>query len=113
MGIYKTDQENFWAGEFGDDYLTRNQSQQLRASNLALFSKIISNTKKISSAIEFGANIGLNLRTLKQLFSEIDLAAVEINNAAVEKLKKIDGVRIYNRSIHDFFFFFLYDFVFT
>ena len=26
---YKTDQEDFWSGEFGTNYITRNQSEDL------------------------------------------------------------------------------------
>ena len=34
---YKTEQEKFWAGEFGDDYIERNKSAALAASNLNFF----------------------------------------------------------------------------
>lgn len=34
MNLFQTAQENFWAGEFGNDYIQRNQSEQLLASNL-------------------------------------------------------------------------------
>ena len=38
---YKTEQEEFWAGNFGDEYIQRNQGDKLLASNLALFSKAL------------------------------------------------------------------------
>ena len=31
---YKTEQENFWAGKFGDEYIDRNIGKKLTASNL-------------------------------------------------------------------------------
>jgi hypothetical protein len=37
----KTVQEEFWAGEFGDEYIARNKSDALLASNSALFSGIL------------------------------------------------------------------------
>lgn len=41
--MYKTEQENFWAGEFGEEYIQRNKGAQLLASNLSFFSKALSN----------------------------------------------------------------------
>ena len=38
---YKTEQEKFWAGEFGDDYIERNKSAALAASNLNFFSNCL------------------------------------------------------------------------
>ena len=34
---YKTEQEEFWAGEFGTDYIQRNTGPELLASNLGFF----------------------------------------------------------------------------
>lgn len=38
---FKTEQEAFWAGEFGNAYIHRNQGDALLASNLNLFSKAL------------------------------------------------------------------------
>ena len=38
---FKTPQEEFWAGEFGTDYIGRNNSAQLLASNPNFFSKAL------------------------------------------------------------------------
>ena len=62
MKEFKTDQEQFWAEEFGDDYIDRNQKQKTIAANTNLFSKVFSRTRGVESIIEFGANIGLNLK---------------------------------------------------
>lgn len=35
--MYKTEQEEFWATEFGSEYIKRNQSDQLLASNVCFF----------------------------------------------------------------------------
>ena len=75
---YSTLQEGFWAGEFGDSYTDRNAGLEIIASNLSLFSQILSRTSAISSIIEFGANRGLNLHALKQLKPSASFQAVEI-----------------------------------
>ena len=75
---FKTSQELFWAGEFGDEYVLRNQGDALRASNIALFSAILASTTSIRSLIEYGANIGVNLIALRHLLPVVELAAVEI-----------------------------------
>ena len=54
---HSTPQEEFWAGQFGTDYITRNQSEQLLAANLAFFSRVLERTGKIVSCVELGANV--------------------------------------------------------
>ena len=39
MDTFKTEQELFWNQEFGDEYIERNNSAELLASNLNFFSK--------------------------------------------------------------------------
>ena len=102
MSAYKTEQESFWAGEFGDAYVERNKSAQLAAANLAFFSRILSRTTGVSSVLELGANIGMNLKALRQLVPGCQLTAVEINQTAVEELKKQEQVEVYHQSIYDF-----------
>lgn len=104
MNNLKTEQEQFWAGEFGDEYTERNQSSLVLASNTALFAKIMGRTRQIQSKIEFGANRGLNLQAIKQLLPQIKLTAVEINEVAVKELQENfgDSVEIYHQSILDF-----------
>jgi hypothetical protein len=55
---FKTEQEAFWAGEFGTEYIQRNQGDALIASNLNFFSKALNAARGMHSCIEFGANIG-------------------------------------------------------
>lgn len=100
---YTTEQENFWAGNFGDEYIARNQSDQLLASNLDFFSKALKGTKGIQNCIEFGANIGMNLRALQLLFPHVHAHAIEINPSAAEQLKlTIPEERIFQTSILNF-----------
>ena len=96
-----SEQELFWAGNFGDDYTERNSNEDLMASNIHLFSNILSYTKDISSVIEFGANRGLNLIALKHLLPKVQLSAVEINARAVSHLKTLSLNNIWHQSILD------------
>jgi spore coat polysaccharide biosynthesis protein SpsF len=85
--MYKTEQEKFWAEQFGDDYIARNKSNQLLASNLSFFATALNRCGKIDSCIEFGANIGMNLKALKLLYPNIVLKGIEINENAANLLK--------------------------
>ncbi|MFC1843860.1 pseudaminic acid biosynthesis-associated methylase [Thermodesulfobacteriota bacterium] len=96
-----TDQESFWAGEFGDNYIERNKGAGKISSNIAFFSKIVSKTKEVESILEFGANIGLNLIVLKYLLPSCSLTGIEINKKAVSELKKWGGAEVVHGSILD------------
>lgn len=100
---YTTEQEKFWAGSFGNEYINRNRSDKYLASNLNFFSKAFSNIQKPSSIIEFGANIGMNLKAIKLLYPEIDTFGIEINEEAAQSLKETIGEEnIFLGSIFDF-----------
>jgi len=99
---FATEQESFWAGEFGDEYTARNRGAQWVASNLALFAKILDRTRNVQSVLELGANIGLNLRALRLLLPAAKLAAVEINQKAIKELEQIEGTTVHHASILDF-----------
>jgi len=103
MSQYKTEQEAFWAGEFGNEYIERNQGAELVAANLALFAKVLARTRNVSSVLEFGANRGLNLMALHHLLPGASLSAIEINEKAVGELEKLGCLEtIYHKSILDF-----------
>jgi pseudaminic acid biosynthesis-associated methylase len=99
---YKTEQEVFWSGEFGDDYIARNNGQDSISSNTVLFSKILNATHSVSSIIEFGANIGLNLSAIKRILPNAHLSAIEINEKAIAQLKTIENIEVHHSSILDF-----------
>jgi len=89
---FKTEQEKFWAEDFGNDYIERNKSEECLASDLNFFSKTFNHIGKINSVIEFGANIGLNLKAIKLLFPKINLFGIEINKQASEILSNNIGI---------------------
>ena len=99
---YQTEQEKFWAGEFGTDYIDRNKGGKLLASNLNYFTKALAQSDKITNCIEFGANIGMNLQALRLLYPDIELSGIEINKNASSELEKLIGKQnVFNSSIFD------------
>jgi len=99
---FKTKQEAFWAGEFGREYIGRNGPEMSPASNIAFFSRILSETSGPASLIELGANIGKNLEAIQLLLPDAELAAVEINETACQELRqRLPGVSVEHTSILD------------
>ena len=82
---YKTEQERFWSSNFGNEYTKRN----LAVDKFKFIGKnLINNNIKIKSAIELGANIGLNLDTIKKIYPRSKTYGVEINYSAYNILKE-------------------------
>lgn len=100
---YQTAQESFWAGEFGTEYIGRNDSPAMVASNVSLFARALGRAGRLGSCIEFGANIGMNLRALRVLFPGMSQRAVEINPTAAESLARLIGeANVFRGSILDY-----------
>ena len=100
---FKTEQEAFWAGNFGSEYIERNQGEVLLASNLSFFAKALRTSRSLKSCIEFGANIGMNLKALKLLYPMQEQHAIEINADAAHELSLvIPSEHVFQRSIFDF-----------
>lgn len=102
--MYKTEQEQFWAGKFGDEYVDRNSSYSIISSNIALFSEVFGNNmsgKDVNSLIEFGSNIGMNLKAINVIRPEMNLGAIEINEKACDILKESfqEKIKVYQSSI--------------
>lgn len=102
MDVLQTEQEIFWAGEFGNEYVHRNQNDRLFISNLRLFSLILSKLGPVNSLLEFGANIGMNIRAIQQLCPKIACSALEINAAAAAELRKLNCEQVYQQALADF-----------
>lgn len=100
---FKTEQETFWAGSFGNEYIQRNQGDALLASNLNFFSTALRTACGVKSCIEFGANIGMNLKAMKLLYPAVELHGIEINTGASNELARvIPASNVVNSSILDF-----------
>lgn len=89
----RTAQEAFWRGSFGDAYTERNAGDagHLRACT-ALWASILSHLAGAPPRriLEVGANIGYNLRALRNL-TDAELFAVE-PNASARRVLADDGV---------------------
>lgn len=103
MKKFKTEQEQFWAESFGNDYIKRNNEEWLLASNINFFSKALKQAGKLNSCLEFGANIGMNLKAIKMLFPEIQLKGIEINpEASLHLAEWLGQENVFNGSILDY-----------
>jgi pseudaminic acid biosynthesis-associated methylase len=97
-----SEQETFWRGDFGDDYVARNQGHQLVAANLALFSRALARAARIDSLIELGTNTGNNLQALHQLLAGCALQGVEINAKAHAEAQALGIADIWHGSLFDY-----------
>jgi len=91
---YSTDQENFWTGDFGLDYINRNNSEQLLHSKVAMWAKMLHSANNVNSIRELGCNIGLNLVALKRLQPSLELSGYEINEDAASQAKSFNVAQI-------------------
>ena len=98
---FNTPQEEFWAGEFGDSYISRNESENLLASNIALFADIFSSLDNVPlSVMELRANIGMNIKAIQRLSPGAQFTGIEINKQASEILSET-GCEVIESSIID------------
>jgi pseudaminic acid biosynthesis-associated methylase len=108
------EQDIFWKGSFGDDYIDRNSSDRLLPSSIKFFSKALRNAGRVNSALEYGANIGVNLLAQRVLYPNQTQFGVEINQNAAAILKEnIGRENVFSGSIHDFQVTTRFDLVFT
>jgi pseudaminic acid biosynthesis-associated methylase len=97
-----TEQEQFWQGNFGDDYAERNQGNALVAANVALFAKALARVQPLKSLLELGTNTGNNLLALSGLLPGCELHGVEINAKAHAQAQALGIARIWQGSLFDF-----------
>ncbi len=98
---FKTEQEQFWAGTFGDQYIGRNKSEQAFHNKLAMWARMLRSSHDVKSARELGCNVGLNLLALKKLHPGIELSGYEINPTAAAEAGSLNVARIVNGTILD------------
>ena len=96
---YQTEQEKFWATDFGNDYPRRNQGEQLISANVAIFSKILENCPSVNSIAELGCNIGLNLIALNRINKNHKLRGYEINAKAAQEATNLKIAEIINTTV--------------
>ena len=97
-----TKQADYWKSDGGDGYISRNRSDSLHASNLALFAKALERLSPSPfTCLELGANIGMNFRALSALLPNFDYTGVEVNKRAVTELAK-NPCKAVHSSIEDY-----------
>lgn len=96
---FKTEQENFWAGEFGLNYIDRNNSEPLLYSKVAMWARMLQAANNVNSITELGCNIGLNLAALKRLQPSLKLSGYEINAEAARQAAELNVAEIKQGSI--------------
>lgn len=110
---FSSEQENFWSGDFGSNYIDRNKDSKIISSNLVLFSEIIGQMKCLPKDIlEIGANIGLNISALKLILPNSSFTGLEINENACKSLAKT-GAGVINDSVFNVKINQLFELVFT
>lgn len=78
-------QEQHWAGAEGNAYVARNMAGL--PSAIAMWADILRSIE-VKSTVELGANIGTNLRAIRQLVLGVETAGVEINANAAGMLER-------------------------
>lgn len=96
----QSEQESFWAGEFGSVYTTRNQIQAEQRA--PFFHKVLNLTQGVSSVCELGANRGHNLQAIQSVQPDCQLNGLELNPQAYAELKKLPGVQAFQGAIQEF-----------
>jgi pseudaminic acid biosynthesis-associated methylase len=106
-----TDQETFWAGEFGDAYTARNAV--LPEDRVPFLKEVLSATSGVESVLELGANKGHNLIALRSIAPSLRATGVELNPFAFQQLSSIAGITAVQSAIQDFASQQTFDLVFT
>lgn len=97
--MFKTEQEEFWAGSFGDEYIGRNQSPEFINRKVAFWADVLKSASGVKSCTEFGCNMGANLIALNRLNPAVELNAYEINSNAIDIAKSHQIANIEQKSI--------------
>ena len=93
-------QEELWAGQFGDQYHGRRHRDVSDA--VAFFDEALFGNMGVAPAvIEFGAGVGTNLRAIREIAPAAELSAVEINPQALNKLRTLGLSAVFEGSILD------------
>ena len=91
---YVTEQEDFWAGDFGLNYINRNKSDFILHSKVVMWARMLKAVNDINSIREYGCNIGLNLIALRRLQQSLKLSGYEINAEAARQAAEANVAEI-------------------
>lgn len=100
---YRTEQEAFWAGEFGEAYRERCAlSEELVAARTACMARMLRHAAPVHSAFEIGCNIGLNLLAIKRVSPATELEAIEINAQSAKAANELGVATVETASVLDY-----------
>ncbi len=99
--MFKTPQEEFWAGQFGNEYVERNIGEKLLAGKLGIWASLLKSAHGVSSVCEFGCNTGLNLKALSFINPSLCLRGFDINATAVKRAAAAGFEKVIQQSIID------------
>jgi pseudaminic acid biosynthesis-associated methylase len=95
---FKTEQEAFWHGDFGNVYTDRNNGDEISRANLLFWGGVLKRTGPIQSCFEIGCNRGLNLDAIKTLLPACKTSGLEINAYAAKECAR-KGHQVFEGSI--------------
>src|SRR5450755_1422866 len=95
-----TEQELFWAGEFGTAYTERNVPTP--TGRMPFFGDILRLAPGVRSVCELGANRGHNLIALQSLDPSLRVTGVELNPSAFSMLFSLSGVTAVQSSVQNY-----------
>ncbi|BCS89182.1 pseudaminic acid biosynthesis-associated methylase [Pseudodesulfovibrio sediminis] len=98
----RADLENFWKGEFGNEYVDRHEAERLVPAKNFQFQTMLEKVEGLQSVIELGTNRGYNLQAIHEMVPDVELHGVEINDVAVEIVRQQPGVNsVFHGSLFD------------
>jgi len=90
-----TEQLDFWKGKFGEDYMGRNDLSKENVNDAERVFKRILGDLNLSSILEVGSNIGINLLGIRRaLGADVKLYAVEPYKSAFDQLIKTSEINL-------------------
>ena len=90
------EQEQFWAGEFGDSYTQRNRINWLQ--RVPFWTGILYLTGA-NTVLEVGANVGWNLLALRIVKPSIFMHGIDVNEGAVKQARSMELNVVYSETI--------------
>ncbi|OEE83866.1 hypothetical protein A1OQ_03720 [Enterovibrio norvegicus FF-162] len=100
---FDTPQDKVWSTHHGFRYVTHHLGEDWKSTRIPYWKVILSNIDNCSSILEFGCNIGANLRAINTIDSSYSLNGIEINPFAVDQANRLQFVNATEGSIvtHD------------
>ena len=99
VNIVTLSTEDFWAGDFGTQYIERNRFDWQK--RVPFWTSIVARIEaryETPSIMEFGCNIGSNLMALRTVRPTLTLRGVDVNMAAVDQAHNL-GFDVYGNEV--------------